>query len=97
MPGLQGSEQVKLLPGSMTKREPQARFDVLVQSGTDQGRRIRYAVDCEKGTIAVAAVASPGDVEQMQEEKIIPPRTADWRKPAQGTNSAQWIAKACSS
>jgi hypothetical protein len=96
LPGVQASEQVKLLPGSVMKRGPQARFDVVVESGSNQGRRIRYAVDCDQGTIAVAALASPNDAGHMKEEKIIPPRTADWIKPAQGTKPAQWVSKACS-
>ncbi|MEP7245337.1 MAG: hypothetical protein ABI885_16910 [Gammaproteobacteria bacterium] len=95
MPGVKPSENVKLVPGSMAKRGPQARFDVVVDSGADQSRRIQYAVDCEQGKIAVAAIVNKGQEQQMAETEVTPPRTAEWSKPADGSKAAQWASQAC--
>ena len=57
MPGVNSRGQVQLVPGSMIKRGPQARFDVVVESGAHQGRRIRYVADCEKRSLAAAEIA----------------------------------------
>lgn len=97
-------EQARLDIGSVERRGPEARFEISVdwRSGAApqeyMPRRVRYVADCTEGKMAVAAVAvAPvtGQASSVLETRIVPPSSAKWFAPKQGSEEAHWMSYAC--
>jgi hypothetical protein len=58
-------------------------------------RRVRYAIDCEEETLALAAVGVFDGAGQLQRTMVVPPGAVDPVKPAKGTTEHKWLRKAC--
>jgi hypothetical protein len=58
-------------------------------------RRVRYAVNCEEGTLTLAAVGLFDRNGQLQKTLVVPPGASDPVKPAKGTQQAKWVQRVC--
>ena len=58
-------------------------------------RRVRYAVNCDEGTLTLAAVGLLDRAGQMQKMMVVPPGASDPVKPAKGSEQAKWVQRVC--
>jgi len=58
-------------------------------------RLVRYAVNCEEGTMTLAAVVLLDRDGQLQKTLVVPPGASDPVKPAKGTEHAKWVRRVC--
>jgi hypothetical protein len=58
-------------------------------------RRVRYAVNCQEGTLTLAAIALFDRSGQLQKTMVVPPGASDPVKPEKGTEQAKWVQRAC--
>lgn len=58
-------------------------------------RRVRYAVNCQEGTLTLAAIGLFDRNDQLQKTMVVPPGASDPVKPEKGTEQAKWIQRAC--
>ncbi len=80
----------------------QGRFDVKIArkdgarspDGTTP-RTVRFMVNCQEGTMAVAAVGLYDPSGQLAKTMVSPPGAVDPSKPEQGTQEAKWLQRVC--
>ncbi len=58
-------------------------------------RRVRYMVNCQEGTITLAAVGVIDQTGQVRKMMVAPPRSIDPVKPEKGTQEAKWVQRVC--
>jgi hypothetical protein len=58
-------------------------------------RRVRYAVNCEEGTLTLAAVGLFDRAGQLQKTMVVPPGASDPVKPEKGSEQAKWVQRVC--
>jgi hypothetical protein len=58
-------------------------------------RRVRYAVNCDEGTLILAAVSLLDRTGQPQKTMVVPPGASDPVKPAKGSEQAKWVQRVC--
>ena len=58
-------------------------------------RRVRYAVNCDEGTLTLAAVFLLDRAGQLQKTMVVPPGASDPVKPAKGSEQAKWVQRVC--
>jgi hypothetical protein len=58
-------------------------------------RQVRYAVNCQEGTLTLAAIALFDRSGQLQRTMVVPPGASDPVKPEKGTEQAKWVQRAC--
>jgi hypothetical protein len=58
-------------------------------------RRVRYAVNCDEGTLTLAVVGLLDRSGQLQKTMVVPPGASDPVKPAKGTEPAKWVQRVC--
>ena len=58
-------------------------------------RRVRYAVNCDEGTLTLAAVGLIDRAGQLQKRMMVPPGASDPVKPPKGGEQAKWIQRVC--
>lgn len=82
--------------------EIQGRFDVFIKRGDDTPsadgttpRRVRYAVNCQEGTVVVAAVGLFDRSGQLSKTMVSPPGAVDPVKPEKGSDEAKWLQRVC--
>lgn len=80
----------------------QGRFDVFIERGdgapSPDGttpRRVRYMVNCQEGTMAVAAVGLFDRGGQVSKTMVSPPGAVDPVKPEKGSEEAKWLQRTC--
>jgi hypothetical protein len=58
-------------------------------------RRVRYAVNCDEGTLTLAAVGVLDRSGQLQKTLVVPPGASDPVKPTKGSEQAKWVQRVC--
>jgi len=58
-------------------------------------RTVRYAMNCQEGTLTLAAIGLFDRNGQLQKTMVVPPGGSDPVKPEKGTEQAKWIQRAC--
>ena len=58
-------------------------------------RRVRYAVNCQEGTLTLAAIGLFDRAGQLMRTMVVPPGASDPVKPEKGSAEAKWIQRAC--
>lgn len=58
-------------------------------------RRVRYAVNCQEGTLTLAAIGLFDRAGQLQRTMVVPPGASDPVTPEKGTEEAKWVERAC--
>jgi hypothetical protein len=80
-----GAFQVSVVWGDSGRSPPEDYFP----------RRVRYAVNCDEGTLTLAAVGLLDRSGQLQKTLVVPPGASDPVKPAKGSGQAKWIQRVC--
>ena len=58
-------------------------------------RRVRYAVNCDEGTVTLAAVGLIDRAGQLMKRMVVPPGASDPVKPPKGSEQAMWVKRVC--
>lgn len=58
-------------------------------------RRVRYAVNCDEGTLTLAAVGLIDRAGQLHKRMVVPPGASDPVKPPKGSDEAKWLQRVC--
>lgn len=96
-------ETASLDAQSIQVRGDLTRFDVKVAwrdpaqrpAGAPAKRVIRYVAQCPRKMLTVSAVATLDDNGRMLKSYMVPPGTADFSAPVEGSREAGWLAAAC--
>lgn len=80
-----GSFQVSVVWADSALRPPEDYFP----------RRVRYAVNCDEGTLTLAAVGVIDGNGQLQKTLVVPPGASDPVKPEKGSKQAKWVQRVC--
>ena len=83
--------------------ESQGRFDVLITWADSVRpppqdylpRTVRYAANCEEGTMVLVAVGIYDRNGQVAKTLVVPPGAADAVKPQKPSDQAKWVQRTC--
>jgi hypothetical protein len=81
----------------------QGRFEVVIAAAEPDAkaedgaaaRRVRYMVNCEDGTMTLAAVGVFDANGNVLKSLVAPPRSLDPVKPEKGSEQATWLRRVC--
>lgn len=100
---IRDAEVARLDRLSIRKAGDDARFDVgvawrdpsLRPEGEPATRVIRYAAKCKDLTLALASVSISDPQGRLLKKYLVPPGSAEFSRPADGSRGAEWIEQAC--
>ncbi len=100
---IRDAEVARLDRLSIRKAGDEARFDVDVAwrdpvqrpEGESATRVIQYAAKCKDLTLALASVSTSDAQGRPLKKYLVPPGTAEFSRPADGSREAGWIEQAC--